>query len=58
MTILEGKWIVLFTSFEDTTALEDKKGLTIFSTKPVVDCTMVVSVGMSFLNINRKARIF
>ena len=27
----------LFTGFDDTTALEDKKGLTVFSAKPVVD---------------------
>ena len=39
-TILEENEPVLFTGLEDTTALEDKKGLTVFSAKPVVDCTM------------------
>ena len=37
-----GQWdtgLLLFTGFEDTTALQDKKGLTIFSAKLVVDCT-------------------
>jgi len=29
----------LFTGFEDTTALEDKKSLTIFSAMAVVGCT-------------------
>ena len=30
MPILEEKWLVLFTGFEDTTALEDKKGVTVY----------------------------
>ena len=30
--------VVLFTGFEDTTALEDKNGSDLFSAKPVVDC--------------------
>ena len=37
-TILKEKQLVLFTGFEDMTALEDKKGRTVFSAKPVVDC--------------------
>ena len=40
-TVLEENKLVLFTAFEDTTALEDKKGLTVFSAKPVVHCTMI-----------------
>ena len=39
MTVLEEIELGLFTCFEDTTALEDKKGLTVFSAKSVVDCT-------------------
>ena len=38
-TVLEENKLVLFTGFEDTTALEDKKGLTVFSAKPVVHCS-------------------
>ena len=38
MTVLEEIELGLFTGFEDTTALEDKKGLTFFSAKLVVDC--------------------
>ena len=37
-TILEENELILFTGFEDTTALEHKKGLTGFSAKPVIDC--------------------
>ena len=37
-TVLEENKLVLFSGFEDTTALEDKKGLTVFSAKPVVHC--------------------
>ena len=36
-----GKLLVLFAGFEVTTALEDKKGLTGLSAKPVVDCITV-----------------
>ena len=38
-TFLEENEPVLFTGLEDTTALEDKKGLTVFSAKPVVHCS-------------------
>ena len=41
MTVLEEKQVVLFTGFEHKTALEDKKGLTGFSAKPVVDYTIL-----------------
>ena len=41
-TVLEENKLVLFTGFEDTTALEDKKGLTVFSAKPVVHCTFLI----------------
>ena len=37
-TVLEENEPVLFTGLEDTTALEDKKGLTVFSAKSVVHC--------------------
>ena len=33
---------MLITGFEDTTALEDKKGLTVFSAKPVVVWILIV----------------
>ena len=36
-----GKLLVLFTGFEVMTDLEDKKGLTVFSAKLVVDCITV-----------------
>ena len=38
MTILEEIELDLFTGFEDTTALENKKSLTVFSAKAVVGC--------------------
>ena len=41
-TVLEENEPVLFTGLEDTTALKDKKGLTVFSAKPVVHCTAFV----------------
>ena len=37
-TILEEIELGLFTGFEDTTALEDKKSLTVFSAIAVVCC--------------------
>ena len=37
-TILEEIELGLFTGFEDTTTLEDKKSLTVFSAIAVVDC--------------------
>ena len=37
-TVLEENEPVLFTGLEDTTALEDKKVLTVFSAKPVAHC--------------------
>ena len=37
-TILEEIELCLFTGFEDTTALEDKKSLTVFSAIAVVCC--------------------
>ena len=38
-TVLEEIELGLFTGFEDTTALEDKKSLTVFSAIAVVCCT-------------------
>ena len=38
-TVLEEIELGLFTGFEDTTALEDKKSLTVFSAIAVVGCT-------------------
>ena len=38
MTVLEENKLVLFTGFEDTTALEDKKSLTVFSALAVICC--------------------
>ena len=38
-TVLEEIELDLFTGFEDTTALEDKKSLTVFSAIAVVCCT-------------------
>ena len=40
-TVLEENEPVLFTGLEDTTALEDKKCLTVFSAKPVVHCICI-----------------
>ena len=37
-TVLEEIELGLFTGFEDTTALEDKKSLTVFSAKALVCC--------------------
>ena len=39
MTVLEEIELGLFTGFEDPTALEDKKSLTVFSAIAVVCCT-------------------
>ena len=38
-TVLEEIELGLFTGFEDTTTLEDKKSLTVFSAIAVVGCT-------------------
>ena len=43
-TILEEIELGLFTDFEDTTALEDKKSLTVFSAIEVVGCTILQGV--------------
>ena len=40
-TVLEEIELVLFTCFEDTTALEDKKSLTVFSAIAVVGCNLL-----------------
>ena len=39
MTVLEEIELGLFTGFEDTTALEDKKSVAVFSAIAVVGCT-------------------
>ena len=41
-TVLEEIELGLFTGFEDTTAFEDKKSLTVFSAIAVVGCTMLM----------------
>ena len=42
-TVLEKIELGLFTGFEDATALEDKKSLTVFSAIVVVCCTSLLS---------------
>ena len=45
-TVLEEIKLDLFTGFEDTTALEDKKCLTVFSATAVVCCTFTCHLSL------------
>ena len=51
--ILEEIWLVLFICFEDTTASEDKKGLSVFSAIAVVCCIIQSNLET---NHNRKSK--
>ena len=51
-TVLEENEPFLFTGLEDTTALEDKKGLTVFSAKSV---TENYNIGKTSLDIQKNA---
>ena len=55
-TVLEEIELRLFNGFEDTTALEDKKSLTVFSAIAVVYCTVFINsihyLFPVFLNVN------
>ena len=51
-TVLEENKLVLFAGFEDTTALEDKKGLTIFSAIAVVCCTRFLQNYLCAYNVD------
>ena len=48
-TILEEIELGLFTGFEDTTALEDKKSLTVFSAIAVVGCILISIITLSLM---------
>ena len=56
-TVLEEIELDLFTAFENTTALEDKKSLTIFSAIAVVACINISELNTVLLNFQLKLMI-